>query len=79
MDYSQGSVPLGFIHYCLEHQMAENADVPTSSQVIESGTIVAADNSSRKTVAADNTPAPPLLPDFSHCSQDSEQDVTAYA
>ena len=79
MGFYQGSVPLGFIPFCLENQMAENADAPTSSQVIESEKIVAADNSSGKTVAADNTPAPPFLPDFSPLSQDSEQDVTDYA
>ena len=79
MDYYEGSVPLGFIPFYLENQMAENANVPTSSQVIESEKIVAADNSSEKTDASDSTPAPPLLPDFSPCSQDSEQDVTAYA
>ena len=79
MEYYQGSVPLSFIPFCLENQMAENAEVPTSSQVIESEKTVVADDSSGKTVTSDNTPAPPPPLDFSPYSQDSEQEVTAYA
>ena len=78
MDYYQGSVPLHFIPFCLENQMAENPEAPTSSQAIESVKTVIADDGSGKVVSS-NAPAPPLLPDFSPLSQDSEQDVTAYA
>ena len=79
MVYYQGSVPLSFIPFCLKNQMAENAEVPTSPRVIESEKTVVADDSSGKTVTSDGVPAPPLLPNFSPYSQDSEQDVTAYA
>ena len=78
MDYYQGSVPLHFIPFCLENQMAENLEAPTSSQAIESVKTVIADDGSGKVVSS-NAPAPPPLPDVSPLSQDSEQDVTAYA
>ena len=58
--------------------MAENPEAPTSSQAIESVKTVIADDGSGKVVSS-NAPAPPLLPDFSPLSQDSKQDVTAYA
>ena len=79
MDYCQGSVPLGFIPFCLENQMAENAEAPTSSHVIQSKKTIVADDSSGKTVTSDNAPVLPPHPDFSPHSLDSEQDVTAYA
>ena len=79
MSYYQGSVPLSFYPFCLENQMAENAVVPTSPRVIESEKTVVADDCSGKTVTSDSVPAPPLLPNFSPYSQDSEQDVTVYA
>ena len=48
MDYYQGSVPLGFLPFCLENQMAENAEVPTPSQVIEPEKTIVANDSSGK-------------------------------
>ena len=78
MDYYQGSVPLSFFLFCLENQMAENAEIPTHSQDTESEKTIDADDSSGKTLTAD-APALPLRPDLSPHSQDSEQDVTAYA
>ena len=78
MDYYQGSIPLHFIPFFLENQMAENLEAPTSSQAIESGKTVIADDGSGKAVSS-NAPSPLPLPDFSPLSQDSEQDVTAYA
>ena len=78
MDYYQGSIPLHFIPFGLENQMAENLEAPTPSQAIEPVKTVIADDGSGKAVSS-NAPAPPPLPDFSPLSQDSEQDVTAYA
>ena len=79
MDYYQGSVPLSFIPFGLENQMAEKAEVSTSPRVIESEKTVVADDNSGKTVTSDSVPAPPLLPNLSPHSQDSEPNVTAYA
>ena len=61
MDYYQGSIPLHFIPFCLENQMAENLEAPTPSQAIEPVKTVIADDGSGKAVSS-NAPAPPLFP-----------------